>query len=95
MQASQLRNLYLDYFARHGHKLLPSSSLLPKDPTLLFNSAGMVQFKEFLTGRLVPPFPRVTTCQKCFRTTDIENVGKTAWHHTFFEMLGNFSFGDY
>ena len=95
MQASQLRNLYLDYFARHGHKLLPSSSLLPKDPTLLFNSAGMVQFKEFLTGRLVPPFPRVTTCQKCFRTTDIENVGKTTWHHTFFEMLGNFSFGDY
>ncbi len=95
MQASQLRNLYLDYFARHGHKLLPSSSLLPKDPSLLFNSAGMVQFKEFLTGRVAPPFPRVTTCQKCFRTTDIENVGKTAWYHTFFEMLGNFSFGDY
>ena len=95
MQASQLRKLYLDYFARHGHKLLPSSSLLPKDPSLLFNSAGMVQFKEFLSGRLAPPFPRVTTCQKCFRTTDIENVGKTAWHHTFFEMLGNFSFGDY
>jgi len=95
MQASQLRNLYLDYFARHGHKLLPGSSLLPKDPTLLFNSAGMVQFKEFFSGRLVSPFPRVTTCQKCFRTTDIENVGKTAWHHTFFEMLGNFSFGDY
>ena len=95
MQASQLRNLYLDYFARHGHKLLPSSSLLPKDPSLLFNSAGMVQFKEFFSGRLAPPFPRVTTCQKCFRTTDIENVGKTAWYHTFFEMLGNFSFGDY
>jgi len=95
MQASQLRKLYLDYFARHGHKLLPSSSLVPKDPTLLFNSAGMVQFKEFLSGCLAPPFPRVTTCQKCFRTTDIENVGRTAWHHTFFEMLGNFSFGDY
>jgi len=95
MQASQLRNLYLDYFVRHGHKLLPGSSLLPKDPTLLFNSAGMVQFKEFLSGHLAPPFARVTTCQKCFRTTDIENVGRTAWHHTFFEMLGNFSFGDY
>lgn len=95
MQVSQLRKLYLDYFARHGHKVLPSSSLLPKDPSLLFNSAGMVQFKEFLSGRLAPPFPRVTTCQKCFRTTDIENVGKTTWHHTFFEMLGNFSFGDY
>jgi len=95
MQASQLRELYLDYFVRHGHKLLPSSSLVPKDPTLLFNSAGMVQFKEFLSGRRTSPFPRVTTCQKCFRTTDIENVGRKAWHHTFFEMLGNFSFGDY
>ncbi len=95
MRASELRKRYLDFFVERGHKLLPSSSLLPKDPTLLFTSAGMVQFKDFFWGRAEPGFRKATTCQKCFRTTDIENVGKTAFHHTFFEMLGNFSFGDY
>jgi len=95
MKASQLRTLYLDYFAQRGHKILPSAPLIPKDPTLLFTSAGMVQFKDFFWGRIDPPFPSATTCQKCFRATDIEKVGKTAFHHTFFEMLGNFSFGDY
>lgn len=95
MQAHKLRRLYLEYFERNGHKRLPSSPLVPNDPTLLFTAAGMVQFKEIFWGRIKPEYPRVTTCQKCFRTTDIENVGVTAFHHTFFEMLGNFSFGDY
>jgi alanyl-tRNA synthetase len=95
MLASELRKRYLDYFSNRGHKVFPSSSLVPKDPTLLFTSAGMVQFKEIFWGKVPPRFPAATTCQKCFRTTDIENVGKTAFHHTFFEMLGNFSFGDY
>ncbi len=95
MQADKLRKLYLEYFERHGHTRVPSSSLVPNDPTLLFTAAGMVQFKDIFWGRVRPEYPRVTTCQKCFRTTDIENVGITAFHHTFFEMLGNFSFGDY
>ena len=95
MHADKIRKLYLEYFEQHGHTRLPSSSLVPNDPTLLFTSAGMVQFKDIFWGRVAPQYPRVTTCQKCFRTTDIENVGVTAFHHTFFEMLGNFSFGDY
>ena len=95
MTGHALRRLYLDYFRREGHQVVPSSGLVPNDPTLLFTSAGMVQFKDVFWGRVPPPYPRVTTCQKCFRTTDIERVGTTAYHHTFFEMLGNFSFGDY
>lgn len=95
MTSAELRRLYLDYFRREGHQVLPSASLVPDDPTLLFTSAGMVQFKDILWGRVAPVHPCVTTCQKCFRTTDIERVGATAHHHTFFEMLGNFSFGDY
>lgn len=95
MTGHELRRLYLDHFRREGHQVLPSGGLVPNDPTLLFTSAGMVQFKDIFWGRVPPPYPRVTTCQKCFRTTDIERVGTTAYHHTFFEMLGNFSFGDY
>ena len=95
MKASDLRTRYLEFFAARDHMRLPSSPLVPNDPTLLFTSAGMVQFKDYFAGRAAAPHPHVTTCQKCFRTTDIENVGKTAFHQTFFEMLGNFSFGGY
>jgi len=95
MLSSELRRQYLGFFRERGHKLLESSPLVPNDPTLLFTAAGMVQFKDYLWGRTKAPFARATTCQKCFRTTDIEQVGRTAYHHTFFEMLGNFSFGDY
>jgi len=95
MKASELRRRYLEYFVAHEHRLMPSSPLVPNDPTLLFTAAGMVQFKDVFWGRVAPTHGKVTTCQKCFRTTDIEEVGRTAFHHTFFEMLGNFSFGEY
>src|SRR5271156_1362581 len=97
---NDIRSNFLGFFKREGHEVVPSSPLVPRnDPTLMFTNAGMVQFKNVFTGLEKRPYARATTAQKCVRAggkhNDLDNVGYTARHHTFFEMLGNFSFGDY
>src|SRR5688500_18097925 len=100
MTSSEIRRSFLTYFERHGHRVAPSSPLVPHDdPTLLFTNAGMNQFKDVFLGREKRGYTRAATAQKCMRVSgkhnDLENVGPSLRHHTFFEMLGNFSFGDY
>lgn len=90
-----IRQRFLEFYAARGHKILPSASLVPDDPTVLLTIAGMLQFKPIFLGKVPREVPRATTSQRCVRTNDVENVGRTSRHQTFFEMLGNFSFGDY
>ncbi|WP_416827408.1 alanine--tRNA ligase [Ectobacillus polymachus] len=96
LKAAQIRQMFLDFFKEKGHSIEPSASLVPhEDPTLLWINSGVATLKKYFDGRVIPQNPRITNAQKSIRTNDIENVGKTARHHTFFEMLGNFSVGDY
>ena len=95
--SDEIRETFLGFFERHGHRRMPSASLVPAtfDASVLLTTAGMHPLKGYFLGLETPPAPLLTSCQKCFRTTDIENVGNTARHLTFFEMLGNFSIGQY
>ena len=94
--SSEIRAMFLNFFEEKGHKIEPSVSLVPKeDPTLLWINSGVATLKKYFDGSIVPDNPRIVNAQKAIRTNDIENVGFTARHHTFFEMLGNFSIGDY
>src|SRR5690625_4646930 len=96
LTSSQIRQMFLDFFEQKGHQIEPSASLVPKDdPSLLWINSGVATLKKYFDGTIVPDNPKIVNAQKSIRTNDIENVGITARHHTFFEMLGNFSIGDY